>query len=396
MTQYLQTIIKTSHEIQQNEPSLLIVVKALNEIIELVNHPLNRPKVLSSRGVIEALLQIEGNQNQILNSDQQDAHEFFVVLMDAIETEVKRLLNLSVDHSTCSNGLLDLVSTKSVSKVKEISKLDISLKGLRGPFRGLMADRIGCATCGTSSAIRHQPADQFSFNVPMTLECQLEDCLKDFTQLELLDEYSCRRCSLIEAHRRMKSELDQLASQPNPLSRDKKKRTKELKKLTDELQLAVKNNDEHSIFSQKVEAELYPVMSRATTKQTMFSRPPKALMIHLSRSSYYRKGTIFKNNCKVHFPEILIIDKYTTTYELNRRAETSITKPNPKAQIKPEHVYQLVSVVVHFGNHTSGHYITFRRVEEISWIKVSDEDVVRCEKGEVFGANPTILIYQRL
>ncbi|EGG07766.1 Hypothetical protein MELLADRAFT_105634 [Melampsora larici-populina 98AG31] len=329
MTEYLKTILQKSHETQQEQPRIPIVVKALNEIIELVNNTQNKPKVLSSR-------------------------------------------------------------------VNEISELDLSLKAVRSPFTSLMADRIGCATCGNSSAIRHQPADQFSFNVPMTPECQLEDCLKDFTQLELLDEYNCRRCSIIEANRRMKSELDQLSSQPTSISKDKKKRIKELKKLIDEIQSVLKNNDEHSIFSQKLEAELFPIMSRATTKQTMFSRPPKALMIHLSRSSYYRKGQIFKNNCKVNFPEILIMDRFTTTYELNRRAETSISRHNLNDQTKAEHVYQLVSVVVHFGNHTSGHYITFRRVEEINWIKVSDEDVIRCEKYEVFGANPTILIYQRL
>ncbi|KAH9812449.1 hypothetical protein DFH28DRAFT_1084288 [Melampsora americana] len=330
MTQYLKTILKISHENQPEKSKLPIVVKALDEIIGLVNCTQSKPKTLSSRGL------------------------------------------------------------------REIGELDISLKVLRSPFRSLIADRIGCATCGTSSAIRHQPVDQFSFNVPMTLECQLEDCLKDFARLELLDEYSCRRCSLMEAHRRLTGQYDQLSSQSNSISKDKKKRIRELKKSVDEIQSVLKNNDENSILSRKVEAELYPIMSRATTKQTMFSRPPKALMIHLSRSSYYRKGTIFKNNCKVNFPEILIIDRFTTTYELNQKAETSISRHNIKDQSKAEHVYQLVSVVVHFGNHSSGHYITFRRVEEIDWIKVSDEDVVRCEKFEVFNANPTILIYQRL
>ncbi|KAG0146371.1 hypothetical protein CROQUDRAFT_657538 [Cronartium quercuum f. sp. fusiforme G11] len=124
------------------------------------------------------------------------------------------------------------------------------------------------------------------------------------------------------------------------------------------------------------ENEIYPILSRATTKQTMFSRPPDALIIHLSRSSYYAGGMILKNDCRVTFPEILILDRFTTTPELCRRAEAPISKLGP-TRSDPQYV--------------------FRRMRgKAGWYQISDDDVQPCSAREALSANPTILMYQRL
>lgn len=132
-------------------------------------------------------------------------------------------------------------------------------------------------------------------------------------------------------------------------------------------------------------------------EQSLISlQPSGALALHMSRSSYYSRGTILKNDCRVIFPEILILDRFTTTPELCRRAEAPISKLHP-GRSEPQHVYQLVSIVVHFGSHSSGHYITFRRMPGgAGWFKISDEEVQSCSDREALRANPTILMYQRL
>lgn len=125
-------------------------------------------------------------------------------------------------------------------------------------------------------------------------------------------------------------------------------------------------------------------------------QPPDALTFHVSRSSYYARGTFIKNNCRIIFPEILILDRFTTTSELCGRAEAPISRLG-SGRRDPQDVYRLVSLVVHFGTHTSGHYITFRRIPGLGqWIKVSDEDVMACSVAEVLAANPTMLMYERL
>lgn len=155
-----------------------------------------------------------------------------------------------------------------------------------------------------------------------------------------------------------------------------------------------------------------------TTKQTMFANPPKSLCFHLSRSVYHPSGFVQKNHCQVRFPEYLDIAPYTTNGYLNTTdpsasmstPATSSTTPQSRMSrtslvylrnmaaghrfvhgqrdglnvaLKEEpgqsdHTvqnalpswtlpvsravpYRLSAVVVHYGSHESGHFITFRR-----------------------------------
>ncbi|PVZ99264.1 hypothetical protein BB558_004726 [Smittium angustum] len=91
-----------------------------------------------------------------------------------------------------------------------------------------------------------------------------------------------------------------------------------------------------------------------------------------------------------------------------------------KTQVQKS-LYRLSSVVVHFGSHSYGHFITYRRkpttlaksnsraklnlleVEGSSkingnseWYLVSDEEVQKVELDEALNANPYLLFYEKV
>lgn len=71
------------------------------------------------------------------------------------------------------------------------------------------------------------------------------------------------------------------------------------------------------------------------------------------------------------------------------------------------HIYNLVSVVEHFGNAGGGHYTVYRRViNEVSdteidncdvyWVGVSDSQVYRVSEEDVLGAEASLLFYEKV
>lgn len=150
----------------------------------------------------------------------------------------------------------------------------------------------------------------------------------------------------------------------------------------------------------------------------MFANPPKSLCFHLSRSVYHPSGIVQKNHCNVKFPEYLDLAPYTTNGFLNttdpmaalssppsngpstqqsRTSRTSlvylrnmaaghryvhgrdglnvalvskdedsqrpIQNALPSLSYNPVRSipYRLTAVIVHYGGHESGHFITYRR-----------------------------------
>ena len=136
-------------------------------------------------------------------------------------------------------------------------------------------------------------------------------------------------------------------------------------------------------------------------------QPADVLGIHLSRSTQYTRGGLaIKNSCLVSFPEFLAIDPFCTTGQLDLRTKSrpafiplncSDASSNTPAS-RAKHLYRLSSVVVHFGSHSFGHYITFRRRpgSRDDWLRISDETVDAATFRQVSNANPFLLFYTRV
>ena len=241
--------------------------------------------------------------------------------------------------------------------------------------------------------------------------CRLETILAEHTQLELIDEYTCRRCSVLATHYRLSEQVKVQKQEASSASASKKKRVRELQKTVARLQ--------DVITAQDYEADMSSILNNArldraagpASKQIMYSSPPRLLVIHLSRSSFSDGGYGYsaKNHCQVVIPEYLNMDPYTTSQTLSMKPNQPISswprsKDGDSGGRRPENVYRVTSLVVHFGSHSNGHYVSFRRRPtpagsgRISdeWFRISDEDVDLSTVDEMLRANPFLLFYERV
>ncbi|KAH8927381.1 cysteine proteinase [Atractiella rhizophila] len=393
------------------------VARSLDEVLRALNTPQPRRTTLQSTSVGAALLTAEGKSHLHINSaDQQDAQEFFVILTDAVNEEleksVKRKRRLERQGS---EGLRELFNSTGIETPKsEVSTLSLASqlhssmdrrRHLRTPFTALMAQKVSCTDCGYTEAIHHYPSHHLTLSVPFATMCRLEDLLGEYTKLELLESYSCRKCTLIFTKQKLEAQLSRLehptashpSEEPPKITPSRKKRIREVKQRIERVQQAIVGNVEKEV----VDVVLERAEGKTATKQSMFARAPDALTIHLSRSAHFSMGYAVKNNCLVRFPEILDLGPYCTNGELSTRPQGPISYGSPSGQSK-ENLYRLCSIVVHLGTHSYGHYITFRRRPGVAtdgedgWFHVSDETVSSASAHEALNCNPFLLFYERI
>ncbi|KAF7332598.1 USP domain-containing protein [Mycena kentingensis (nom. inval.)] len=171
------------------------------------------------------------------------------------------------------------------------------------------------------------------------------------------------------------------------------------------------------------------------TRQSMFGRPPTVLALHINRS-VHTGMRVAKNGAHVAFPEILDLAPYTTDGVLNLAPTASLSGSNAPGGIlnalagatvegqRPASptpcLYRLAAVVCHFGQHSFGHYICYRRAPTLSagigtyapcspvaqsiagtgtgWLRISDARVDRCGVEQVLaeGNSVFMLYYERI
>lgn len=103
-------------------------------------------------------------------------------------------------------------------------------------------------------------------------------------------------------------------------------------------------------------------------------------------------GMPVKNNCAVDFPEVLDLDPYCTDGALSAHPTQPISSPRPGPI---QHRYSLSALVVHFGAHSYGHFVTFRKHRPSgTWFRTSDESVYQTSLESVLGSNPFLLFYE--
>ncbi|EKM60024.1 uncharacterized protein PHACADRAFT_250878 [Phanerochaete carnosa HHB-10118-sp] len=327
-------------------------------------------------------------------------------------------------------------------------------------FDGLTANRRCCVECGYTEAVMHFSFDSWQLALPRANACGLEDCLADYTRLEVLTDCICRRCSMEATYEKYAKEgvVEKPISPPasssatlptpdatdsvpmTPVSKSKKKRAQESRKLASR----VKDLIDAGRVEEDVKGVQVVKVARASTKQAMVARPPPILVLHLNRSLHF--GGVYgaaKNSCRVSFAEILDLTPYTTSGMLNTSPQAPISGPGfrpsifmqstgvPKVDPSTRTLYRLSGVVVHYGQHSFGHYVCYRRrprparlpdekrwlppgvrgegesglasLESIrgtgrGWLRVSDDDVRECGIESVLqeGAGAFMLYYERI
>ncbi|KAI7866180.1 hypothetical protein BDF14DRAFT_1816942 [Spinellus fusiger] len=399
----------------------LPVTRALLKTLRLLTRPIYKASSLKPTEITSAL-----QSKNLLNCEQQDAEEFFQLISGRIDKERQAVQEMEV----LGGGLKDMLSTSfwkktvtgkriySTTKRSFTSNENTQSISMETPFTGLLASRLSCMQCGYTEAVRHFSFNNIQLSLPEKCTTTLESCLDQFTAMEYLSDASCRKCSLINTLHEMSMESEsiyqQLASDTTS-DNEMKTRAETLDTMRAQIQQRLNANIVDDITQLPLSFPVpHHTVSRASSKQVMIAKSPKILCLHINRSSFHPSGTILKNPCHVKFPEYLSLSLYSTSNTLQTQPQLPISAYEEGDYSSPR--YRLMSIIVHYGSHHSGHFITYKRhitatqcncgqcskhssqshlQAQQGWYKVSDESVEPCSIQTVLQANPYMLMYEQ-
>ncbi|KAF7795265.1 hypothetical protein EIP86_006417 [Pleurotus ostreatoroseus] len=444
---YLQPHVEEIHARAEALDVPTPVVDALRDVLIELNTPRSSPRPLRPHALIEALAaHSKGKHNALFSSrEHQDAQELFQLVSEAVKSEAlavykeglkdrglgalapARLAASSSNGSSSSghsNKSKNSIAVQNGNLYREENEGERERERdsngrerdalVRGVFDGLTANRRSCMQCGYTEAVMHFAFDNWQLAVPRQAMCRLEECLADYTRLEVLTDCVCRKCSMMATAAKLEADADRLAvpeamsptspstpsSSSNPYSElvsssspssSKRRRAREARKLAVKVKQALEEGRiEEDIKGVKMER----VISGASTKQAMIARPPPVLALHLNRSLHWGHYAT-KNNCHIQFPEILDLTPFTTSGQLSTSPSSPISAPppplapirsstpTPSTYSHPRTLYRLAAVVCHYGQHSFGHYVCFRRKPRPPSTKSKrwDPPALRCPLG---------------
>ncbi|VDC00013.1 unnamed protein product [Peniophora sp. CBMAI 1063] len=352
---YLDAVHARAEELDYPSP----VTDALRDLLQTLNEPQPYPRAIRPMAIIDALSHTSpGKRSPLFSSrEHQDAQELFQLVTEHLKKEAS---GMEAEQNTDRGfAALDaLPGSANLPPRVELSKV--------GVFDGLTANRRCCVECGYTEAVMHFSFDSWQLPLPRTAACRLEECLAEYTKLEVLTDCMCRHCSLLATLSHLREEVQRLSDDPKPTN-SRKKRLRELKGQVAKVETLLREKREEEDVK---DLKLVRVFSRASTKQAMVARPPPVLALHLNRSMSYG-AYAQKNSARVHYTEILDLTPFSTSGALSTHpvspisgqpmASSSTSTPSTSTQ-QDRILYRLAAVVVHYGTHQFGHYVAYRRL----------------------------------
>jgi len=319
----------------------------------------------SIQKLLRVLTNVTGNENNystgdvmrsiqshgwVISHEQQDAYEFFQVLVSTMEEELTKISKGSTDSIFDIKGNY----TTSSSIYNKVSKnLPVLMSNeLMSPFKGSSASKLKCLSCGQQLPVKFEMFDSLMLSLANVspVNATLSGCLDEWIKPELLHEVECEKCLM-------------------------------------------KYGKKYSTFS----------------KQVSLAKLPTCLCIQLQRTSFTPFGAARKNQLYVQFPEYLDVHSYTYGHTLSKETQSIYRKSHEglsggsKEYLELEGsssqtLYRLNSVIVHFGGANSGHFVTYRRVVNniTRWFHISDSFVKEIPQGHVFKSTAYLLFYERV
>lgn len=378
-------------------------------------------------------------QNFFTGYNQEDAQEFYQLIMSILEKEYHKEGSLSESEKSdveaekyVDSGDIDelITGTLSLGKLGKVYvpayQVDPNILesdsrymplDLVTPVDGISTERIGCLTCGEGGGIRYSVISGLSLNLPSTQSMYssltLDDLLTNWITPEIIEDVNCNRCGLIQTRDFL---LEKIKSIKNDLNNEKiiNQYNIRIDLITNELK---KNHIDDEVF-EKISNKSMIKKSRKS-KQIYLTRSPPLLAIHINRSVFDpRTYSIVKNPANVTFPAKLDLSPYTVEpQDINTDARKPFKKQDPREDemdveevnedndtsneieeeksILPENsalLYNLKAVIAHYGTHDYGHYICYRRLRG-TWWRISDESVYVVTEKEVLSGQGTFMIF---
>jgi len=193
----------------------------------------------------------------------------------------------------------------------------------------------------------------------------------------------CEKCSLLTKKEQLTKFLDKASTLPaETVSPELLQTAKERLECCNE---ALDSDD----FS-KLTFETLKIASKTQankTKHIMIAKPPKVLVLHLNRSQFNMfTGMSAKNYASLSYPKLLNMAGWTTRHdclEVNpglpisdvpESGARTILNDEGELDLYTINLYELKSVVAHYGGHHNGHYVAYRKSGK-TWFKISDDEV---------------------
>ncbi|CAK7901876.1 ubiquitin carboxyl-terminal hydrolase 4 [[Candida] anglica] len=299
---------------------------------------------------------------QFASFDQQDCIEFLNFVLDGLHEDLNQM---AIHNAKEKQSIMELTpdqeKTRELLPVRLASTIEwerylkLNFSIVVDYFQGQYLSQLKCLECQLTSTT-YNAFSILSLPVPERLgssrNLSLDDCLKEFTTTELLDnnnKWHCPRC----------------------------------KKFT------------------------------RSTKKISITRLPQVLIIHFKRFKIsMQTGNFDKLNTMITYPVNSVLD--LTSYwpevgtTLSENSEMTIEKESqvlstlPNRNQSPPFRYRLYGVVNHYGTLSTGHYTSYvykksDAKKKRDWCYFDDAKVTyNCKESQVLNANAYCLFYQRI
>lgn len=323
----------------------MVFTAALKSLLDDLNGAYGlRGKEFSTRFLMKKMS--DGpKQNFFMGYNQEDAQEFYQLVMRKVEKEFKNMCAGSREGSreaSVEPSSVDVDDVKSSLKFVHIDAIPDYVSGcsnighlgnvyvpahqvnpniaddarqlygfdLVTPVDGIAAERIGCVNCGETGGIRYSVISGLSLNLPyeqgFSPRYDLIQLLQQWEKPEIIDEVNCNRCGLTETKEFLIANAGNASSEKLVANFEKRVAEIDLELLKD------------CISDEAFERLTTKQMTRKTLKlkQILLSRPPPLLCIHINRSVIDpRTFMIVKNPKNLSFPAELDLNPFVAIPE---------------------------------------------------------------------------------
>ena len=335
---------------------------ALLDMISQLNDPEKRGQHFWVRGKLKSMSTFT----------QQDAQEYYSRILDELDKEVKKVssskrrTSVSWIEAAKSLSLPEVGNTGKESEKNEVEK-DKSApaeppKMAPNPLDGLLAQRVGCTTCGYSEGLSLIPFNCITVSLGRNRSgYDIRELLDEYTGLEYIDGVECAKCTLLK----LKSTLTPLAA------------AKPESPFATRLQ-AVQEALEDEDLEDKTLTKTFNIPKKnwvksEKSKQAVVARAPRSLVLHVNRSIFdettFRQ---YKNNAGVSYPSVLDLGNWCLGTQPSGSQQPDIDleewPKDPRRSMlaggdtkeTSSFKYKLRAAVTHFGTHGNGHYVCYR------------------------------------
>ncbi|KAK2779999.1 hypothetical protein FQN52_002299 [Onygenales sp. PD_12] len=406
---------------------------ALKDIIDKLNSPLYSGRKLWTPPELKSMSSWQ----------QQDAQEYFSKVIDQVDKEIRQ----ASKGLTSDAGLRFVDPKRNDHKVGpfpayEGRQVNDELKEprygeytctFRNPLEGLLAQRVGCMSCGWTEGLSLIPFNCLTVPLGSNWEYDVRECLDEYTTLEPIEGVECAKCTLLRTKGQLKQLLEQIDTDAELEGESSPPQLTEALRNSAETRLKVVQEalDEED-FSDKTLSNKCHIpprnrVSSTKSRQAVIARAPKSLVIHVNRSVFNEMtGALRKNYADVRFPTTLDLGEWCLGEKLTEDSHEAaeLWSIDPSKSMLPRSSgasvgasnqrYELRAVVTHYGRHENGHYICYRKYSMESfpapvpqavldadgekektehWFRLSDEDVSLVSESNVLSQGGVFMLF---